>query len=800
VRRAKLSEPPVFAVASHGPGRVTLAADTAAVAHVFVLEADIVRLLVLPSGEVTGPPSWAVAAGAGDVTEPGRDRLSVAGFACPAFELEEVDGRLRIDTPRLRLEIDLKGLRCVWSQRDGAAWRRMAADRPTQAYNFGWWDGDVRHYLARQPGERYYGLGERAGGMDRAGRRFRLTNLDCMGYDAEATDPLYKSIPYLLVADAEGACHGEFYDLMSDVTFDLGRELDNYHGLYRSMVATRGDLDLYMIAGPDPAAVTRRFTWLTGRPALMPRWSLGYSGSTMAYTEAPDAQARMSGFLDKLAAHDIGCASFHLSSGYTSIGDKRYVFHWNREKFPDPSAFVEDFRRAGVELVPNLKPALLADHPRYGEVAETGLFVSDEEGRPVEVQFWDALGALIDFTNPEAARWWREQVTAALLSHGVQATWNDNNEYEVWDARARFDFFGESRPAAEARPLQPLLMARASRAAQLANDPARRPYVVTRSGMAGLQRYAQTWSGDNFTAWKTLRFNAKMGLGLALSGVSNSGHDVGGFAGPPPDPELLVRWVQAGVLMPRFSIHSWNDDKSASEPWMHAEALPPIRRLMALRQTLIPHLSDLMWRYHRDFEPVIRPVWLDFPADPEAWRDGDDHLLGRDLLVPLVCEPGVMSRTVRPPAGADWTCVWTGARVAGGTTIELAAPLDGPPTLLARAGSALPVDLACGGFRREPFKRGLWLFPPHGDGDFAWSFHEDDGESFADPDIWRGEGRCAGETIEIKLSRQGPGPFADGAITVLPPPGERRRLVLAGAEPVEVEGRRGVRLDLARGG
>jgi alpha-glucosidase len=794
MRRASLSQPPVFAVAERTPGRVTLASDTGAVAHVFALEADILRLLLLPAGEVSGPPSWAIAPGASDIAEPGRDRLSVEGFACPPFELREADGRLRIETERLRLDIGLRGLRCLWSQRDGEGWRKIAADRATQAYNFGWWDDRVCHYLTRRPGERYFGLGERAGPMDRAGRRFRLTNLDCMGYDAETTDPLYKSIPYLLVADAAGACHGEFYDLMSDVTFDLGQELDNYHGAYRSMAATSGDLDLYLIAGPDPAEVTRRFTWLTGRPALMPRWALGYSGSTMAYTEAPDAQARMAEFLSQLEAHDIGCGSFHLSSGYTSIGAKRYVFNWNREKFPDPSAFVASFREAGVELVPNIKPALLADHPRFGEAAEAGLFVSETDGRPVEVQFWDDLGALVDFTNPKAASWWRQQVKTALLDYGIRATWNDNNEYEVWDARARFDCFGSPRPAAEARPLQPLLMARASRTAQEAADPARRPYVVTRSGMAGLQRYAQTWSGDNFTAWKTLRFNAKMGLGLALSGVSNSGHDVGGFAGPPPDPELLVRWVQAGVFMPRFSIHSWNDDRTASEPWMHPEVLPAIRRLMALRQTLTPYLYDLMWRYHRGYEPMIRPAWLDFPADPEAWRDGDDHLLGRDLLVPLVCEPGVSSRTVRPPAGADWICAWTGARVAGGTTAELAAAPDGPPPLLARAGAAIPVDLARGGFRPEPFRRGAWLFPPHGDGDFAWSFHEDEGEGFGEPDIWRGEARCFGETIEVAVSRQGAGVYGDGAIIILLPPGETRRPV--GGEAVEVNGRRGVRVSL----
>src|SRR5262249_33478050 len=151
-------------------------------------------------------------------------------------------------------------------------------------------------------------------------------------------------------------------------------------------------------------------------------------------------------------------------------------------------------------------------------------------------------------------------------------------------------------------PVQPLLMARASRRAQVQAFPQRRPYVATRSGLARLPRYAQTRSGDNRTEWKPRRDNARMAIGLSLCGGSTSGHDVGGFAGPAPSPELLVRWVQAGVLMPRFSIHSWNDDRTVNEPWMYPEALPAIRRLMALRQQLIPFFYDLLHRYHAAYE------------------------------------------------------------------------------------------------------------------------------------------------------------------------------------------------------
>lgn len=225
-------------------------------------------------------------------------------------------------------------------------------DRKTQAYNFGWWDERVYHYIARKPGEMYVGLGERAGSLDRANQSYEMRNVDAMGYNARTTDPLYKHIPFYVTWQPETSTgFGLFYDTLADCRFDMGRELDNYHGHYRHFIAEHGDLDYYFIASPDtPLHAVRRFTWLTGRPAWMPKWGLGYSGSTMSYTDAPDAQKRMAEFIDRCREHDILCDSFHLSSGYTSIGGKRYVFNWNRDKFPDIDGFVTSYLREGVRL------------------------------------------------------------------------------------------------------------------------------------------------------------------------------------------------------------------------------------------------------------------------------------------------------------------------------------------------------------------------------------------------------------------------------------------------------------------
>jgi len=792
---ASLASPPVFSISKEERGRITLSSSDGAVAELFVLEDDIVRVAVLPGGKWNLAKTWAIAPGLEDVSTEGRDRLDLSGFSCPAFRTENDGAQLRVETAAIRLTVKLAGFFCSWEIKRGAEWIKVAKDRPTQAYNFGWWDERVYHYLARTPDEMYFGLGERSGEMNRAGRRFEMRDLDVMGYSARNSDPLYKHIPFCITwkPDSEIA-FGLFYDTLSDCAFDMGCERDNYHGLYRSFVADHGDLDYWFIAGPDIAQVTRRHTWLTGTPAFLPRWSLGYSGSTMSYTDAPDAQARMADFLAQCEKHDILCESFHLSSGYTSIGKRRYVFHWNKEKFPDPKAFAKSYADKGVHLCPNIKPCLLRDHPLFEEARNKGVLIADQKGEPAWVQFWDEIGAYVDFTNPAAIAWWQEKVTSALLDNGLDSTWNDNNEYEVVSPNARALLFGAPRPARDVKPLQPLLMMRASRAAQKAHAPGKRPYVVTRSGMAGLQRYAQTWSGDNATSWETLRYNLKMGLGLALSGSSNLGHDVGGFSGPKPDEELFVRWVQSGIFHPRFSIHSWNDDGSANEPWMHPNATPVVRDLIKFRARLMPYLYDLMWRYHRNGDPVLRPTFHDCARDHRTFEENDEMMLGASLLVAPVVEPGQIERIVYLPREADWVNWWTDELCKGGETAACEAPWD-KPVLFARAGSVIPLNIAEQHFAKPAYTLALRLFPP-ANGVLAGEIFEDDGESEAYRSgqyrLWKLTGACDDSAITLTLSREGSLAPTDKSLRLIPPRGDARRVEVNGRAAAEesLEGRR----------
>ncbi len=204
------------------------------------------------------------------------------------------------------------------------------------------------------------------------------------------------------------------------------------------------------------------------------------------------------------------------------------------------------FSDAGMHLAANIKPCLLQDHPRYDEVAEKGLFIQDSESdSPERSMFWDDEGSHLDFTNPATVAWWKANVKSQLLEMGISSTWNDNNEFEVWDDYAKCYFFGKGLPVKLIRPLQPLLMMKASFEAQQEFAPNTRPYLISRSGSTGMNRYVQTWSGDNRTSWHTLKYNIKMGLGMSLSALYNVGHDVGGF----PVISLIRNYLFAGFKM-----------------------------------------------------------------------------------------------------------------------------------------------------------------------------------------------------------------------------------------------------------
>ncbi|WPU24578.1 glycoside hydrolase family 31 protein [Cedecea neteri] len=775
-----------WTLASQNDSQVILTLDGKHSLHLFVLEDKLFRVLIKRRQGLALDRTWSIAPQQ-DVPWEGRDRESLAGFTLPGFTLVQQADCLIISSESLRVTVH-QPLYLKWEYKsERGEWLPLACDRPTSAYQLNAHGDGVAHYQRRFAGERFYGLGEKAGPLNRTGRRYEMRNLDAMGYNAESTDPLYKHIPFTITR-RDDVSFGLFYDNLSSCWLDLGNEIDNYHLAYRRWQAEAGDLDYYLFLGPRVLDVTKAFVRLTGKTFFGPKWSLGYSGSTMHYTDAPDAQNQLMNFIRLSQQHGIPCDSFQLSSGYTSINNKRYVFNWNYEKVPQPKVMSQTFMAAGIRLAANIKPCLLQDHPRYEEVAKGGLFIKDSESdTPERSSFWDDEGSHLDFTNPATVKWWQAGVTTQLLEMGIGSTWNDNNEYEVWDGEARCHGFGQPIAIKHIRPVMPLLMMRASMEAQQKFAPEKRPYLISRSGCAGMQRYVQTWSGDNRTSWETLRYNTRMGVGMSLSGLFNVGHDVGGFSGDKPDAELFVRWVQNGVMHPRFTIHSWNDDHTVNEPWMYPAVTPAIRSAIELRYRLLPYFYTLLWQAHADDEPMLRPTFLDHEHDVKSFDECDEFLLGRDLLVASVVEPGQRERALWLPDNEHgWYDYYTGQWFSGGQTITLPAPLERLP-LLVRAGAALPHSERISYVSpQDDTVRELKIYPLQGAGVSRGMLFEDDGESWGYKDgnaLWLSwEITGTAETINVAFSRKGDYLPAWREIKLSLPEGEQRRLLVNGVE------------------
>jgi alpha-glucosidase len=650
------------------------------------------------------PRTWSIAPlPAADVPWEGRARESLAGFQRPV--VSALAGSPQLSTSDLALQLlggDEQPLRLVWS--DPTTQHIFQSDRTTSAYLSERRTGLLRHCVERNPREHYFGLGDKTGPLNLHGRRLRCLGQDSIGYDPATGDPLYKHWPFVMTRTVDGLWTGVYYDTLCATTFDLGCEHDNYHGLFRSVEIDDGDLDYYLMVGRTPAEVVAQFVSLIGGTHLPPRWSLGFAQTAMGLADSPNAQKLLEGFIGECQSRGVPISSFHYGSGYSSRGKQRYVFTWNRNKFPDPEGVNAKFQGAGMRLVANLKPCLLDDHPAYGALADQRAFIeSGVTGRPVIEPYWDGQGSHLDFTKPQAVSWWQQQLREQILEKGIDVGWNDNNEYAIQSEDAFTQGWKQPMPMHRSRPLHALLMTRASFEAQetfgLHHGTGEPVYSVTRAGPPGIQRYAQTWSGDNTTSWASLKWNIRTGLQMGLSGMFNIGHDVGGFYGPVPEPELFLRWVQSCALNPRMVMNSWKANNVSNLPWMHPDVTEWVLDAIRLRYRLMPYLWQCFERASAHHEPIIRPTFFNFPDDSECLKDNDEFMLGDRLLVAPVVNEGERARRLYLPNLPDrkgWIDFYTRARFGAGAWHAVDAPLRRLPLFVVE-GAELSVSAPLAG-------------------------------------------------------------------------------------------------------
>ena len=674
--------------------------------------------------------------------------------------LTDLEDRAIIQGKELKVELEKEPFRVTVRDRDNTILHRDMVDLGYQE------DSNHRriHTSEISPGDCFYGFGEKTGSFNKARKYMSMSPKDAMGHDPKETDSLYKHIPFYIRLNKESKkAVGYFYHNTAECDFDMGREKSNYWNMHSRYRADAGDIDLFLIAGPAVRQVVERYTDLTGKSALLPKTALGYLGSSMYYPELPEnCDDAIIQFIDTTKEEDIPVDGFQLSSGYTSLeteeGLKRCVFTWNKKRFRDPKMFFSEMKKRGITVSPNVKPGILLVHPRLEEMKEKGIFVKDsQKDEPGVGTWWGGPGAFVDFTSPRARTVWKEMLKESVLEMGTGSVWNDNCEYDsLVDKDCRCELEGRGTTIGEIKAAMANLMCHVTMEAVEETFGSIRPFIVCRSGHAGIQRYAQTWAGDNLTCWDSLKYNIATILGMSLSGVANQGCDIGGFYGPSPEAELMVRWVQNGIFQPRFSVHSVNTDNTVTEPWMYGAYTGYIRDAIKFRYRLFPYLYSLMARAHDTGLPIMEPMCSAFQQDPGCYEEGVDFMVGDSLLVANVVEKGACTRRICLPRGRTFYDFYTREAYEGGQTIEIPVDISSIP-LFIPDGAILPMALnQMNNLATEQVTGIRLLCAP--DRDSSFTLYEDDGITL---DYEKGRYLKtliqvrAGETTVISFSHQG---------------------------------------------
>jgi alpha-glucosidase len=691
-----------------------------------VVRTDVLRIKISRGGVFDESPTFAVCV----------DPLASSPVE---FRVEQGPERVQLITADCTASLWLDPFRIDVHRSDGSPVIETAQDPDGRYWGYATLNDSFTLRRRCRQEDAIFGLGEKSGGHNRKGRDFTMWNTDVLspvetleftaGKAADDPrgdirsaefDPYYVTIPFFYHQSyPAGSMAASFVD-------------NGYRGAYEfafdqeyRMVFRGGQYTEYVFAGPDMPAILESYTWLTGRTAPPPIWSLGYHQCRwFEYT-----QEAVEDIAQRHRDNDIPCDAVWLDIEYM---DGYRVFTWNTDRFPDPPGMLKRLDEQGFRVITIIDPGVKFD-PGYwvfDQAIERDVLCRTEGDDLYIGQVWPGNTAFPDFVTEEARTWWGELNAAHVLS-GLAGIWNDMNEPATGNIDSKPMRFGRGEYSHERYHNQyALLMAMATTAGLLDAMPQRRTFVLSRAGFAGIQRYAANWMGDNQSRWDHLWLSIAMGSGFGISGQAFVGADIGGFQGN-SNAELFLRWMQYGTLTPFCRNHSeiGNVDQYA---WAFGDVIQDlVRTAIKLRYRLLPYLYACFLKASDSGEPVQRPLIFDYQYDATVRDIDDQFLLGTDLLVAPVIGPGITARQVYLPAG-DWYDWHTGELFGGRRFLVVSTPLDRIP-LFARGGAVIPMwpeaPDSTNGY--HPVVVELHLFVPASDGVYQSMLQEDDGLTFA---------------------------------------------------------------------
>jgi alpha-glucosidase len=690
-----------------------------------LVRADVLRIKISRGKVFDDPPTFAVC---------------IDPLASPVdFRIEQDDERVQLITAACTTSLWLNPFRIDVHRSDGSPVIETARDADGQYWAYATLNDSFTVRRRCRQEDAIFGLGEKSGRHNRRGRDFTMWNTDVLSpyetveftagkdphdprgdFHSVEFDPYYVSIPFFYHQSyPDGRVAASFLDNGYRGAYEFSHN-EEYRIIFRG-----GQYTEYVFAGPDMPAILESYTWLTGRTAAPPLWSLGYHQCRwFEYTQ--DAVEEVA---QRHRDNDIPCDAVWLDIEYM---DGYRVFTWNADRFPDPPGMLKRLDEQGFRVITIIDPGVKFD-PGYwvfDQAVERDVLCRTEGGDLYIGQVWPGNTAFPDFVTEDGRTWWGELNAAHVLS-GLAGIWNDMNEPATGNIEARPMRFGRGEYSHERYHNQyALLMAMGTTAGLLDAMPERRTFVLSRAGFAGIQRYAANWMGDNQSRWDHLWLSIAMGSGFGISGQAFVGADIGGFAGN-SNAELFLRWMQYGTLTPFCRNHSeiGNVDQYA---WAFGDVIQDhVRIAIKLRYRLLPYLYACFLRASETGEPVQRPLIFDYQYDATVRDIDDQYLLGPDLLVAPVVGPGITGRQVYLPVG-DWYDWHTGELVGGRRFQTVATPLDRIP-IYARGGAVIPMwpeaPDSTNGY--QPLVIELHLFVPVSDGVYHSMLQEDDGLTFA---------------------------------------------------------------------
>ena len=711
---------------------ITLTTADNSQVQITVLAPDLIRVRTAFDQPLRKDHSWAIAQ---------------TNWATTAWKLTETTQSITVTTSELEMVVRRSPLLIEF--RDGRTHEVINADEQPMAYDAKgllksmMFDPDAGRFVAASKklgfDEHFYGLGEKATRLDKRRGSFVNWNSDTPGY-TEGRDPIYQTVPFYLGLQ-DGKAYGIFFDNSYRSYFDFGKSSQRraWFG------AEGGEMNYYFFYGPSIKKILSRYADLTGHMPMPPLWALGNQQSRWGYY--PDTMAEE--VVKQYRQRDLPLDVLHLDIDYMQA---YRVFTWDTTRFPNPNELSKKLGQQGVKLVtivdPGVKhqpststastgssPWLMSQAESYyvfNEGVSRNYFQKRKNGQLFVPRVWPGDSVFVDFTLPDARRWWGD-LHRAYTDAGVAGIWTDMNEpsdFVDQTGKNQIDVVshdeGENSTHAKNRNVFALLMARATYEGLQRLQPDKRPYVITRAAYAGVQRYSTMWTGDTVSTWESLALSIPMFQTLGLSGEPFVGSDVGGFIGR-ANGELLVRSYQVSFLAPFCRNHKAIDGYD-QEPWRFGKYYEDvIRKYLKLRYELLPFLYSTLEEAHRTGVPLFRPLLLNYQDDANTYNLDDQFMIGSDLLVAPILTAGQTQRLVYLPKGI-WYDYWTNKRHDGGTMIKVEAPLDVVP-MFVRAGAIIPKGPAMNYVNERPRDPITFEIYPDEKGNATTVLYEDDGTS-----------------------------------------------------------------------